>query len=100
MPIMPREGAMHTRPIARISAPVLARILGGEFSGGGILAPGPGQPHDDRSLTVSLHRDAPDGFLIVSRIAPRLEARRHVLDRVRDRRSRPAPQSDLFEAAR
>jgi hypothetical protein len=44
----------------------LARALGGEVSGGQIRAPGPGHSALDRSLSVKLDSDAPDGFIVHS----------------------------------
>ena len=44
----------------------LAAALGGEVNGGQVLAPGPGHSADDRSLSVKLDSNAPDGFLVHS----------------------------------
>jgi hypothetical protein len=44
----------------------LARALGGEVSGGQVLAPGPGHSAADRSLSVKLDSNAPDGFFVNS----------------------------------
>ena len=44
----------------------LARALGGEVSGGQVLAPGPGHSAADRSLSVKLDSNAPDGFIVNS----------------------------------
>jgi hypothetical protein len=41
----------------------IARALGGEISGRQILAPGPGHSRLDRSLSIRIEPDAPDGFL-------------------------------------
>jgi hypothetical protein len=41
----------------------LAKALGGEVSGGQVLAPGPGHSAIDRSLSVKLDGGAPDGFI-------------------------------------
>ena len=41
----------------------LARALGGEVNGSQVLAPGPGHSTIDRSLSVKLDSNAPDGFL-------------------------------------
>lgn len=43
-----------------------ARLLGGETSGGQILAPGPGHSAQDRSLSIKIDHGAPDGFVIHS----------------------------------
>jgi RecA-family ATPase len=44
----------------------LARALGGEVSGNQVLCPGPGHSAKDRSLSVKLDADAPDGFVVNS----------------------------------
>jgi hypothetical protein len=44
----------------------LARLLGGEISGGQILAPGPGHSSKDRSMCVRLSPAAADGFVVFS----------------------------------
>jgi hypothetical protein len=44
----------------------LARALGGEVTGGQVLAPGPNHSERDRSLAVRLSPDAPDGFVVHS----------------------------------
>jgi RecA-family ATPase len=44
----------------------LARALGGEINNGQVLAPGPGHSPQDRSLSVKLEPNAPDGFLVHS----------------------------------
>jgi hypothetical protein len=44
----------------------IAEFLGGEVSGGQVLAPGPGHSPEDRSLSVKLDSKAPDGFLVHS----------------------------------
>jgi len=41
----------------------LARALGGDVSGGRVLAPGPGHSRKDRSMWVQLSPMAPDGFI-------------------------------------
>jgi hypothetical protein len=41
----------------------IARILGGEVSGRGVRAPGPNHGPTDRSLSVKMVRNVPDGFL-------------------------------------
>jgi hypothetical protein len=46
-----------------ISLGKAARLLGGEVSNGQILCPGPGHSPRDRSLSVKLDANAPDGFL-------------------------------------
>jgi hypothetical protein len=49
-----------------INLKTLARALGGEISGGQVLAPGPGHTAADRSLCVKLDDEAPDGFVVHS----------------------------------
>jgi RecA-family ATPase/5S rRNA maturation endonuclease (ribonuclease M5) len=44
----------------------LARALGGVVSGKEVLAPGPGHSAKDRSLSVTLDPNAPDGFIVNS----------------------------------
>jgi hypothetical protein len=44
----------------------IAIALGGEVSGGQVRAPGPGHSAADRSLSVKLDSNAPDGFVVHS----------------------------------
>jgi RecA-family ATPase len=44
----------------------LSAALGGEIAGGNVLAPGPGHSPADRSMSVRLAADAPDGFVVHS----------------------------------
>lgn len=44
----------------------LARALGGEVVGHQVLAPGPGHSPADRSMSVRLDAQAPNGFLAFS----------------------------------
>jgi putative DNA primase/helicase len=44
----------------------IARVLGGEISGRQILAPGPGHSPRDRSLSIRISSEAPDGFVVHS----------------------------------
>jgi RecA-family ATPase len=44
----------------------LAKALGGEVNAGQVLAPGPGHSKTDRSLSVKLDSNAPDGFVVHS----------------------------------
>jgi putative DNA primase/helicase len=55
------NAAAHT-----LTLPSIARDLGGEISGKSVVAPGPGHSSSDRSLSVSLSPNAPDGFLVHS----------------------------------
>jgi putative DNA primase/helicase len=61
----------------------VAHALGGEVSGGQVLAPGPGHSSHDRSLAVRPARDAPDGLLIYSHSGDDWRScRDHVLSRL------------------
>lgn len=44
----------------------IAKALGGEITGGQVIAPGPGHSPKDRSLSVKLSTTSPDGFLVHS----------------------------------
>src|SRR5262249_5371066 len=44
----------------------IAKALGGEISGGQVKAPGPGHSAEDRSLSVKIDDNAPDGFVVHS----------------------------------
>jgi putative DNA primase/helicase len=44
----------------------LACALGGEVSGRQVLAPGPGHSHRDRSISIRIEPNAPDGFIVYS----------------------------------
>ena len=48
------------------SLQTVARALGGEISDGQVLAPGPGHSAKDRSLSVMIDANAPDGFVVHS----------------------------------
>ena len=51
---------------ANLNPETVARALGGEISNGQILAPGPGHGAKDRSMSVMLDANAPDGFIVNS----------------------------------
>ena len=51
---------------AALSLGSIAKALGGEVSGRQILAPGPGHSPRDRSLSVRVDPNAPDGVLVHS----------------------------------
>ena len=87
-----RDDSANFKPLHRVTLTALARMLGGEIVDGGVVAPGPGFPPDDRSLVVGRPQGAPEGFTVVSRIVSRERARRHVIESVQAFRS-PA---DLF----
>ena len=44
----------------------VARLLGGRVSRDAVLCPGPDHSASDRSLSVKIDADAPDGFLVHS----------------------------------
>jgi len=44
----------------------IAEVLGGDVTGGEVLAPGPGHSAEDRSLAVKPDSAAPDGFVVHS----------------------------------
>jgi putative DNA primase/helicase len=44
----------------------VARALGGSVSGRSVVAPGPGHSRADRSLSIRIDPDAPDGFIVHS----------------------------------
>jgi hypothetical protein len=48
------------------SLQLIARALGGEVNGGEVRCPGPGHSAIDRSLSIKLDSNAPDGFLVHS----------------------------------
>ena len=65
----------------------VARALGGEVCGEQVLAPSPGYPADDRSLSVKLDTNAPNGFVAHSSaddafISPFTNCRDYVGDRL------------------
>jgi hypothetical protein len=47
-----------------MSLKAIASAMGGEVSGGQVLAPGPGHSKKDRSLSIRLDPSAPDGFIV------------------------------------
>lgn len=49
-----------------LSPQQLAAALGGEVSGGEVLAPGPGHSPRDRSMSIKLDASAPDGYVVHS----------------------------------
>ena len=75
----------------------LARALDGEVSGFQVLAPGPGHSRRDRSLSIRLSAQAPDGFVVHSYAGDDFAAcRDHVADRIglgRGRRERSPVQA-------
>ena len=46
------------------SLQAIARALGGDISNGEVLAPGPGHSAKDRTLSVKVDANAPDGFIV------------------------------------
>jgi putative DNA primase/helicase len=55
------ESSLHS-----ITLHQLANLLGGEVAGDEVHAPGPGHSFHDRSMSVKLDPDAPDGFIVHS----------------------------------
>ena len=87
----------------------IAIALGGEVVRGGVLAPGPGHSRADRSLSVRLSHQSPDGFIVFSHagdsfsdckdhVRDRLGLARERLERTRRRESVPAEASRRREA--
>ncbi len=54
---------MPSRSTGHDDVAQIARALGGEIAGGQVRAPGPGHSPRDRSLSVKLDANAPDGFV-------------------------------------
>ena len=68
----------------------LAKALGGEINGGQVLAPGPGHSAADRSLSIKLDKDAPDGFVVHSFAGDHpIECKDYVREKVRLEPFRP-----------
>ena len=59
------NAALSTGNFALVPSQI-AKALGGDVSGNTINAPGPGHSSSDRSLSVTVRPDAPDGFLVHS----------------------------------
>jgi hypothetical protein len=57
---------LHNDSVATLTLRPLARLLGGEVSGDGVLCPGPGHSRDDRSLRIWIDPTAEDGFRVHS----------------------------------
>lgn len=61
----------------------LAHALGGEVSGGQVIAPGPGHSPKDRSMAVRLDHQAPEGFIAFSHAGDDFRAcRDHIKQRL------------------
>lgn len=60
------EGFYRAAKSARLEPGEIARALGGEVQGAHVLCPGPGHSKHDRSLSILIDPNAPDGFLIHS----------------------------------
>ncbi len=88
----------------------IARALGGEVSGRQVLAPGPGHSPRDRSLSVRLSWQAPDGFIVFSHAGDDFASCRdhvraklglsHVAPTRRDAPVAPAPSDHAARIAR
>ena len=61
---MPYDGNAYAAMLTNLQT--LAKALGGEVNRSQVLAPGPGHSAIDRSLSVKLDSNAPDGFLVHS----------------------------------
>jgi RecA-family ATPase len=61
---LPYDGSAHAAMLTDLQT--LAKALGGEVNHRQVLAPGPGHSAIDRSLSVKLDSNAPDGFLVHS----------------------------------
>ena len=61
---LPYDGNAHAAMLTDLQT--LAKALGGEVNRSQVLAPGPGHSAIDRSLSVKLDSNAPDGFLVHS----------------------------------
>jgi hypothetical protein len=46
-----------------LDARTIARVMGGDVNGDSVLVPGPGHSPKDRSLSIKLDRESPDGFV-------------------------------------
>ena len=54
------------RGVIPMDLQTLRRALGGDISNGQLLCPGPGHSPADRSLSIKLNPNAPDGFVVHS----------------------------------
>ena len=52
--------------VASMDLRSIAAALGGEVSGGQVICPGPAHSPNDRSLSIRLDMNAPDGFVVFS----------------------------------
>lgn len=69
MPLLPsRDGSAVIISTAAVPLDprAVARMLGGRAIGHHVYAPGPGHSRRDRSLSVKIDPDAPDGFIVAS----------------------------------
>ena len=83
------------------SAQQLAAALGGEVSGGEVLAPGPGHSPKDRSLSIKIDPGASDGFVVYSFAGDDpLECKDHVRERAGLSRFEPSRQPRTDNIAR
>jgi hypothetical protein len=70
-----------------------AKALGGEVVGGQVSAPGPGHSPHDRSLSVKMSVNAPDGFIVHSHAGDDWkECRDHVYERLGKPKEARAPE--------
>ena len=79
----------------------VARALGGEVhSGGNVIAPGPGHSARDRSLSITLASDAPDGFVVNSFAGDEpIRCRDYVRERLGLPQWEPSKKAEAFRPA-
>ena len=56
----------ESTPLRKPSLEEIARAIGGEISGGQVIAPGPGHSAQDRSLSVTVSNSDPAGYVVHS----------------------------------
>jgi AAA domain/Toprim-like len=56
----------ESTPLRNPSLEEIARALGGEMSGGQVIAPGPGHSPQDRSLSIAMSNSDPAGYVVHS----------------------------------
>src|SRR5262245_55921935 len=89
----------RSKQMPALSLQQLARVLGGEVSGGQVRCPGPGHSPADRSMSVKT-ADNEDGFVVHSHAGDRWElckdhVRMRLNDETWDDRSVPCPQRNI-----
>lgn len=82
------------RSATRLDPGEIVRVLGGDVQGMRVLCPGPGHSKTDRSLSILVDQNAPDGFLIHSFAGDDWKAcRDHVSARLGLKHTRPEQSS-------